>query len=159
MFFSILAHFSDDNEKNTICEKYNWKICHISQEKLLFFGRITLTNERLKTAFLRFPFPITVLNSPASMTRLMIWSSVREEDTGLLDLAVIKNKSVFIKHMRSNGTGSVFKGKCMWLVSKDCSYRRIDKEIGKSVQAFKSKTVITLGFAFTYRNSISDTYQ
>ena len=24
MFFSILAHFSDDNEKNTICEKYNW---------------------------------------------------------------------------------------------------------------------------------------
>jgi len=45
MFFSILAHFSDDNEKNTICEKYNWKICHISQEKLLFFGRITLTNE------------------------------------------------------------------------------------------------------------------
>ena len=28
-----------------ICEKYNWKICHISQEKLLFFGRITLTNE------------------------------------------------------------------------------------------------------------------
>jgi len=45
MFFSILAHFSDDNEKNTICEKYNWKICHISQEKLPFFGRITLTNE------------------------------------------------------------------------------------------------------------------
>ena len=70
-----------------------------------------------------------------------------------MDLAVIKNKSVFIKHMRSNGTGSVFKGKCMWLVSKDCSYRRIDKEIGKSVQAFKSKTVITLGFAFTYRNT------
>ena len=70
-----------------------------------------------------------------------------------MDLAVIKNKSVFIKHVRSNGTGSVFKGKCMWLVSKDCSYRRIDKEIGKSVQAFKSKTVITLGFAFTYRNT------
>ena len=70
-----------------------------------------------------------------------------------MDLAVIKNKSVFIKHMRSNGTGSVFKGKCMWLVSKDCSHRCIDKEIGKSIQAFKSKTVIALGFAFTYRNT------
>jgi len=45
MFFSILAHFTDDNEKNTIHEKYNWKICQIYQEKLLFFGRITLTNE------------------------------------------------------------------------------------------------------------------
>ena len=53
--------------------------------------------------------------------KCQIWSSVREEDTGLLDLTVIKNKSVFIKHMRSNGTGSVFKGKCMWLVSNDCS--------------------------------------
>ncbi|RHP74282.1 hypothetical protein DXA48_06725 [Ruminococcus sp. OF02-6] len=45
MFFSILAHFTDDNEKNTIHGKNNWKICQIYQEKLLFFGRITLTNE------------------------------------------------------------------------------------------------------------------
>lgn len=60
--------------------------------------------------------------------KCQIWSSVREEDTGLLDLAVIKNKSVFIKHVRSNGTGSVFKesvcGSSARTVPTDVSIRR-----------------------------------